>query len=52
MTGPFYLYCSDNNKKNVLSNGGNNGHGLKKVFCKQTIKGHFIYHGEKQHRFG
>ena len=38
MKGPFSLHYSDDNKKNYFNNGGNNGHGLKNVRCKQTLK--------------
>ena len=31
------LRYSDNNKNNTLNSGGNNGHGLENVTCKQTL---------------
>ena len=37
MTDPFSLPYSDDNKKNTFNNGGNNGHGLKNVTCKQNF---------------
>ena len=38
MMDPFSLHYSDDNKKNTFNNGGNNGHGLKIVACKQTFR--------------
>ena len=32
----FALHYSDDNKQNTFNNGGNNGHRLKNVTCKQT----------------
>ena len=34
---PFSVCYSDDNKYITIDNGGNNGHGLKNVTCKQTL---------------
>ena len=37
MIDPFSLRYSDDNRKNTFHSGGNNGHWLKNVRCKQTL---------------
>ena len=40
---PFSFCYSDGNKIHTFNNGGSNGHGLKNVMCKQTLKLWYIF---------
>ena len=42
MTDAVSFCYSDDNKKHTFNNSGSNGHGLKNVTCKQTLKLWFI----------